>query len=593
MMSRGWMHRHLISTAGFLFFVLAIQMPTFAQSSPKTRASILDNAKLKQWKFTKAGVGSLARLESEGANVFQVTSQIASQYTYQLATKLPVKPGAYKKGEKLLLKFTAKSLSSSFETGEAKVLWQLKTGTDSRLWEDAVISIASQWQTYYLPFEIPLNSKDDELSVVMQFGFPPQQFLIKELSLDLYAKETSLQDLPKTQITYPGMEAEASWRKEAFARIDSMRKGDFEIQFYKDGQPLENVALQVEITDHQFNWGATVRAKDIVERPGDVQLLRENFNTAVLENDLKIKFWTKQTMPTTLKAMDLLKAKGLRLKGHVLIWPGFNHLPSQIIKHENNPEKVIEILNQHIRQILNETKGRIDQWDVVNEAYTNKDLQRITGSEEVLYNAFRFMKSQYPDVKRLVNEYGIISQGGLNQTKREWYYNYIKRIDENTDGAIDGIGIQSHIGTDLTPPVKVLEILDYYAQLGKSISISEFTLDVRDENIRRMYTEDFLIAAFSHPSVTDFIFWGFNNDASGRTDLFDRNGHAGSMGMAYQALVHGLWKTKAAGNTNADGVWKGTGFYGSYNYTYTINGQERKGKFKLAPGEDTVIRINL
>ncbi len=39
-------------------------------------------------------------------------------------------------------------------------------------------------------------------------------------------------------------------------------------------------------------------------------------------------------------------------------------------------------------------KGKVSHWDVVNEAYTNQDLQTITGSEEILYDGFRTLKAK-------------------------------------------------------------------------------------------------------------------------------------------------------------------------------------------------------
>jgi endo-1,4-beta-xylanase len=249
------------------------------------------------------------------------------------------------------------------------------------------------------------------------------------------------------------------------------------------------------------------------------------------------------------------------------------------------------MLTSHLDDILTATEGKIDMWDVVNEAYTNKDLQTITGSEEILYDGFRKLQAKNPSIGRFVNEYGIISRGGLNTVKQDWYYDFVKRIDENTKGAVTGIGMQSHIGTDLTPPVKVLEILDRYGKLGKDISISEFTLDVSDPLIRRMYTEDFLIAAFSHPNVSQILFWGYIGTNKDKVDIITPSGQLGSMGQGFYALVHGLWKTNVKDVTNAKGALNVSGYFGTYEYEITHQGKTKKGTFKHVPGEKTSVVV--
>jgi endo-1,4-beta-xylanase len=277
----------------------------------------------------------------------------------------------------------------------------------------------------------------------------------------------------------------------------------------------------------------------------------------------------------------------------VLIWPGFNHLTKTIRQNKNNPEKVAQIIESHINDILDATKGKVTHWDVVNETYTNKDLQKITGSEEVLYNGFRTIAKKQPNLRRFTNEYGIISKGGIDTQKQEWYYGFIKRIDENTNGLVQGIGIQSHIGSDLTPPERMLEILDYYAQLNKKISISEFTMDVQDVKVREQYTRDFMIAAFSHPNVSEFLFWGNTEDGRKKSDIFTVDNEIGVMGKAYFSLVHDAWKTNLNGATSEEGLISGRGFFGTYQYSFIEDGKVIKGTFQLKSRQLESIKIKL
>ena len=196
-------------------------------------------------------------------------------------------------------------------------------------------------------------------------------------------------------------------------------------------------------------------------------------------------------------------------------------------------------------------------------------------------------------MRRFTNEYGIISKGGIDTQKQQWYYDFIKRIDENTGGLVQGIGIQSHMGSDLTPPERVLEILSFYATLGKQISISEFTMDIQDAKVREQYTRDFMIAAFSHPNVSEFLFWGNTEDGRGKSDIFTKDNDIGIMGKAYFSLVHDAWNTNLNAKTSEEGIISGRGFFGTYEYTFVEDGKVVTGTFQVQPKQTNFYKIEL
>ncbi|WP_455170591.1 endo-1,4-beta-xylanase, partial [Aegicerativicinus sediminis] len=456
------------------------------------------------------------------------------------------------------------------------------------------VSIGSDWKEYHIPFQANRNISKNDFRVVFQYGFKPQSLEMKDLTFEVFPMGTPLDALPKTETSYVGMEPNAQWRLNAISRIENLRKKDFILKFVSDGKPLVNQPFSISLKNHSFPFGAAINAKDVVEGNMKYNLFKENFNLAVFENDLKIKSWYRgKNAETTKKAMEILKSDGIDLKGHVLIWPGFNYLTNEYRQQKNNPEAIKSLMGEHVQTMLVETKGYTTQWDVVNEAYTNQDLQNITGSEEILFDGFKMAKKLQPSSARFTNEYGIISKGGIDSKKQEWYYNFIKRIDENTGGLVDGIGIQCHIGSDLTSPERVLKILTYYGSLGKKISISEFTMDIQDPQLREQYTRDFMIAAFSHPNVSEFLFWGYMEEESKKVDIFKSNGEIGSMGKAYFGLVKGAWHTKFNASTDNQGYIKNRGFFGTYEYQTVVDGQLKTGTFTLGKDQNSIITINL
>lgn len=565
-----------------------------AQEVPRGGENIVASDKLKSINFSKEE-GNISITTENTTTILTATTAKQPNFIYNLGIRIPLNPRKIIEKQAMLLSFQARTLESSLETAEAKISWIFKQSesSDPKDVTERSVSLSQKWQTYYLPFEA-LKTSDGNAILSMLFGFTPQKFEIKDIQLQVYPKGFDFEKLPKTKITYPGMEANAPWRIAAEKRIEAIRKGNFEIEFSVKGKKVQNTNVTIELQRHAFPFGAAVNAEDVVNNERHFEAIKKLFNVIVFENDLKMKKWVfAKKRPITLEAIDKLNQNNIEVKGHVLVWPGLRYLTDDIKANKDNPEKVKEIILNHIKSVTQATKGKISHWDVVNEVYTNKDLQNITGSDDILFEAFKKAKEYDPKAERFINEYGIISGGGINKTKQDWYYNFIKTIDTKTAGLIDGIGMQSHIGSDLTPPEKVLEILNHFSELHKKISISEFTLDLLDEDVKAQYTTDFMIAAFSQPAVSEFLFWGYYAPNNHKAGLLNKDFQLTKMGNAYYNLVNTKWKTKINTTTNTEGKIADSGFYGSYQYDFTLEGKNYKGTFNVATNSKNTIKIVL
>lgn len=585
-----WYQRYFITG---LFIMVALVL--FCQDNlPAGAQDMIHHDRLQNVNYQKGDLGSARVLKAEPEWTLELKTLTQPSFIYNLSLAIPLKKQPLPKGQVLLLSFEAKTTASSLETGEAKGLWLLRQSDSYKENIENAVSFSSEWKTYYFPLETTQTVSKKALALVIQFGYPPQGVQIRKLKLLAFPKGTLLEALPKTKISYAGQEADATWRTLAEARIKTYRQGQCAIQLAdKKDRPLKNTTVQIALKRHHFLWGAAVNAKRIIESPDHVEHLSQAFNLVVFENDLKMKPWAKHPDQTdrVRQALEILREKKLDIKGHVLIWPGYKYLPASFRKARENPEKIEKMLARSIKERLQVTEGRLSHWDVVNEAYTNKDLQAITGSEEILYDGFRVLQKKEPGVLRFTNEYGIISKGGHDIKKQEWYYEFIKRIDKNTGGAVDGIGIQCHIGTDLTSPERVLEILDYYSRLNKKISISEFTMEIKSPDIRKQYTQDFILAAFSHPAVHEFLFWGYYRPDHEKAALFNEDWTLAPMGEVFYELVHNRWNTVITAATNAEGEIVFDGFYGAYEYTFVDGNQLVKGTFEHLPNHTDKINI--
>ena len=509
-------------------------------------------------------------------------------HIFNLSETMPLRTRDIAEGRWLLLSFRARTDSSSLETGEAKLQWVLRQSDRHQETLARTLSVGNEWRTYHFPLRTTRSIHARDLQLNVNYGYPPQRVVLSDVALTLYPESVEESELPRTRISYPGREQDAAWRAAAADRIERHRKGDFTLAVRDgDGNPLPDAEVNVSLERHHFGWGAAVRARELLRYPEHLDRVADAFNLVVFENDLKIKHWNKEgNAERTLKAIDLVKDRDLEVKGHVLIWPGFNHLPPEFRKMEGRPEAVRSAMDGHVRDILAVFGDRVDRWDVVNETYTNRDLQRITGSEAVIEHGFTYLREHFPQARRFTNEYGIISRGGHNGKKQHWYRDFVVRIDSATGGLVDGIGLQSHMGSDLTPPERVIELLDFYAATGKTISISEFTLDIDDDPLREDYTRDYLTAAFSHPAVSEFLFWGYYAPTHPKASIFQADWTPGPMGRAYFDLVHDTWTTELQLTTDDRGEVRGRGFYGRYTYTVDHKGQQYSGTFSVLPLND-------
>lgn len=140
----------------------------------------------------------------------------------------------------------------------------------------------------------------------------------------------------------------------------------------------------------------------------------------------------------------------------------------------------------HISTLVGRYKGKIQSWDVVNEAI-NDGGNAQTGQTENLRNslwlqalgpefltlAFKFAHEADPDATLYYNDYGI--EAG---PKHASSMVLLKRLIQ--DGVpIHGVGIQGHWSTANIPYVALDKAISDYASLGLEVSITELDVTIR------------------------------------------------------------------------------------------------------------------
>ena len=211
---------------------------------------------------------------------------------------------------------------------------------------------------------------------------------------------------------------------------------------------------------------------------------------------------------------------------------------------------------------LHENQGLIEEWDLLNEPYDNRDLMKILG-EDVVLDWFGQARAQAPQVDFYINDYDNL--GYPNAPHAKFFISYLKGlIDKGAD--FQGIGLQSHFKEEVTSPVQIYEHLNKLAVLGKKIRITEHDFISDSEEFQAEFMRDFLTVCFSHPDVYGITQWGFWAGAHwrSRAALFTESWDERPNLQAYKDLVFNQWWSRGSVQVNSDGQVKIRVFKGDY-----------------------------
>ncbi|WP_330237827.1 endo-1,4-beta-xylanase [Streptomyces sp. NBC_00525] len=237
--------------------------------------------------------------------------------------------------------------------------------------------------------------------------------------------------------------------------------------------------------------------------------------------------------------VDFARANGQLVRGHTLLW--HNQLPAWLTGGDFTPGELRDILRKHITDEARHFKGRIWQWDVVNEAFNEDGTLRDSIWLRALgpgyiADAFRWAHQADPKAKLYINDYNI---EGVN-AKSTALYNLVAELREQRV-PIDGVGIQGHLSVQYNAPHDITENMRRFDDLGLETAITE--ADVRipmpsDSTKQEAQAEGYdvlLRGCLLTPKCTDFTVWGFTDKYSWVPDTFEGEGAANIFDENYRA----------------------------------------------------------
>ena len=495
-----------------------------------------------------------------------------------------------KAGDVLWVSLWARRVTTLKESGEAQIevaFLQKVDGKEVRPLEK-LLSFGPQWTQFTLPFAIKNDSDLGAARLGFRFGYGKQSVEVGGMRLLNYGPNVALTDLPRTQIRYDGWAADAPWRVAAAERIEKYRKGDLKIRVTDaKGKAVPDAQIAVRMKRHAFAWGTAVDERLILDTQNpDNERYRETiekyFNKVVFENDLKWGRWIEpKYRQSVLDSLPWFKARNIVVRGHVMVWPSWEHLPSALFTDDvkKDPAAIKQIVDAHIVEQTGALNGRLAEWDVANETFKHHDLLNILG-RDAMADWFRQAKAGAPQTRLFYNDYTMFQAGEGS----DYFYNTVKELKDK-GAPIEGIGEQGHFAGSPPGIPSVLATLDKFGALGLPIQISEFDIDTDDAGLQADYMRDFLTATFSNPNVMGVVQWGFWEKSHWlpRAALWDKNWNLRPHGQVFVDLTTKQWWTNADGKTGVTGDYATRGFYGDYELTVSRGDQTKIVEFTLSP----------
>lgn len=310
------------------------------------------------------------------------------------------------------------------------------------------------------------------------------------------------------------------------------------------------------------------------ENSEDARLIKTHFNVLTPENIMKWDALQPRPGQFDFRAADRLvefaRKNQLYLVGHTLVW--HSQTPAWVFAGEDGAPLTREILlgrmRDHITTVMTRYQGRVQAWDVLNEALnedgTLRDTpwRRIIG-DDYIEKAFEYARAADPAAHLYYNDYRLEVTA-----KRAGAIAIVKRL-QAAGQRIDAVGIQGHVSLAHPAVEEQEEAIRDFHQLGVKAMITELDVDVLpgtkgwgDADIRRReaadpafnpyvdglpapvqdalaarYADFFRMYLRNRDKVIRVTFWGLNDGDSwlngfpiaGRTNhplLFDRRNRA-------------------------------------------------------------------
>ena len=228
-----------------------------------------------------------------------------------------------------------------------------------------------------------------------------------------------------------------------------------------------------------FHLGAAINEDIILGK--DLQsknIVTSEFNSITPENSLKWMylqpFPNKFNFGAADKYVELGIKNNMHIVGHALVW--HNQL-ADFMKTTGSRSEFKKHVENHINTVVSRYKGKIDTWDVVNEAFNENGSLRQSVfkkqmGENYIEDVFKLAETADPDADLIYNDYNL-----YKPAKRAGVLKMVKKLQENGT-KINAIGVQAHWRLNSPSLMEIEQIILDISDLGVEVMFTELDVTV-------------------------------------------------------------------------------------------------------------------
>lgn len=266
------------------------------------------------------------------------------------------------------------------------------------------------------------------------------------------------------------------------------------------------------------------------------------FNMLVAENEMKPEAFGGKNGSFSYYNADKLVSfashKNMVMRGHCLVWnqqsPDWISSDGGKTNDKNwTRQQALDIMKKHITNVMQHYKGKVREWDVVNECLddnqsavrTNPDAYELKKNsvwqqaigDDYVDSAFVYAHQADPDAILYLNDYGVEFQG---KAKSAAFYNLATRMKKNGI-PIHGVGLQCHFSIDDVDSVKFDNTIRRFEEAGLLCIITELDMGIPDTSEKSLLEQARLYRVITdimlnHDNCPSMVIWGLKDNNSWR-----------------------------------------------------------------------------
>ena len=327
---------------------------------------------------------------------------------------------------------------------------------------------------------------------------------------------------------------------------DETEEGDDEEEnntTYGDDGDRRQIRYYADKTDKLLGVAVSTWYQSLGDESQDaVRVIFNNFNTIVAENEMKFENTEPSRGHFSFGAADQIVSfaakHNMTVRGHTLAW--HSQCPEWVSSDGKKNDKgwtreeLLSVLKNHVDKMVRHFKGKVTEWDVVNECLdddqsilrTNPDGYKLRSAsvwttvigEDFIDSAFVWAHRADPDARLFLNDYDVEFMG---KAKTQALYNLARRL-QNDGIPIDGVGLQCHLDVGNVDSAALNSNVARYKDLNLLVELTEVDLGTSSATSANLQAQarnyhTLTNIMLNNDNCTGMVIWGVADNISWRS----------------------------------------------------------------------------